>query len=383
MLDDILDRANTLPLAAAVRTELETASGKLDLAYAAVTSGTLFTNVGAIKTKTDALPAEFLVAGDIPTAAEIRIEMDTNSTRLEDIDGNVVDIAEATAPAGTLTTNVGAIKAKTDNLPVEPAAVEDIPTPATIASQVLSSAAPGAFGAGTVGNLIGNLSAIKTKTDLIPAVGGITEIEMTSLLEDLRLAELMSEAVTTPAAGSWFAHLLEPASGTWRFKATALAVAPGSEGVEIDVQSVVDGILNEATAEHVAAGTVGKKIHDQANLTTGQIRDAMWLASPATYGLVPDTYGWLLDARVSGMLPNMGGTGSVEFVYTVTNSLNSQPIPDVIVTATSDEEGQVVIARARTDSSGEATFHLDPGTYYIFRSKTGWNFTNPDEEVVA
>jgi hypothetical protein len=42
-----------------------------------------------------------------------------------------------------------------------------------------------------------------------------------------------------------------------------------------------------------------------------------------------------------------------------------------------------LVASAVTDTFGVATFQLDAGTYYFKRSKAGWNFTNPDTEVVA
>jgi len=29
------------------------------------------------------------------------------------------------------------------------------------------------------------------------------------------------------------------------------------------------------------------------------------------------------------------------------------------------------------------TFYLDTGTVYVWRQKSGWNFTNPDTETVA
>jgi hypothetical protein len=107
-----------------------------------------------------------------PTAIQVRTEMDANSTRLAYLDAAVSSVATAvwvvsvrtlsgfgtlvsdlatavwTAGTRTLTafgftvaatpdTNVALIKAKTDNLPVAPAAVSDIPTAASNADKLL------------------------------------------------------------------------------------------------------------------------------------------------------------------------------------------------------------------------------------------------------
>jgi len=42
-----------------------------------------------------------------------------------------------------------------------------------------------------------------------------------------------------------------------------------------------------------------------------------------------------------------------------------------------------VIASGHTNSSGIVIFMLDAGTYYFWRKLSGYNFTNPDTEIVA
>ncbi len=74
-----------------------------------------------------------------PTAAEIRQEMDSNSNKLANLDATIssrLSSASYTAPANS---DIAAIKSKTDNLPASPAAVSDIPTTAQIASAVEGS----------------------------------------------------------------------------------------------------------------------------------------------------------------------------------------------------------------------------------------------------
>jgi TolA-binding protein len=76
------------------------------------------------------------------------------------------------------------------------------------------------------------------------------------------------------------------------------------------------------------------------------------------------------------------GKGSVEKTYTLTES-DLTPIADAEVRVTSDILGVYQIAVGRTNSLGQITFQLDEGsTVYLWRSKTGLIFTNPDIEVV-
>jgi len=82
-----------------------------------------------------------------------------------------------------------------------------------------------------------------------------------------------------------------------------------------------------------------------------------------------------------------GGVGSGSetinyYVYT-NESERTGAISNVSVWVTSDTAGTTVIAQGETDSNGKVTFYLDAGTYYFWRSKTGYAFTNPDTEIVS
>lgn len=75
--------------------------------------------------------------------------------------------------------------------------------------------------------------------------------------------------------------------------------------------------------------------------------------------------------------------GAVTFTYTLTSTADASPVADCAVWATTDEAGTNVVASGTTDASGEVVFYLDAATYYIWRQKVGWDFTNPDTEVIA
>jgi hypothetical protein len=97
--------------------------------------------------------------------------------------------------------------------------------------------------------------------------------------------------------------------------------------------------------------------------------------------------GWIvgnrLDAAVSSVSGNNPGAGAVEFVYTLTEAGSGDPIADADVWVSTDAAGSNVVASGTTDQNGEIVFYLDSGTVYIWRQKSGYNFSNPDTEVIV
>lgn len=77
------------------------------------------------------------------------------------------------------------------------------------------------------------------------------------------------------------------------------------------------------------------------------------------------------------------GVGAITWVYSVTDAQTGYPLADCDVWATTDVDGNNVVASSKTDNQGEVTFYLDAGTYYIWRQKAGYNFVNPDTEIVT
>jgi hypothetical protein len=89
-----------------------------------------------------------------------------------------------------------------------------------------------------------------------------------------------------------------------------------------------------------------------------------------------------LDAKIS-LVGGSAGAGAITWVYTLTSSVTGDPIGQADVWVTTDSAGSNVIASGTTSDLGTVTFYLDAGTYYFWRSKSGWNFSNPDTEVVS
>lgn len=76
------------------------------------------------------------------------------------------------------------------------------------------------------------------------------------------------------------------------------------------------------------------------------------------------------------------GPGSNLITVTV-NDTSDDPLENVDVWVTTDEAGTNVIAGTlKTNASGQVSFMLDAGTYYIWRQLGGYNFTNPQEYEV-
>lgn len=77
------------------------------------------------------------------------------------------------------------------------------------------------------------------------------------------------------------------------------------------------------------------------------------------------------------------GSGSITWEYTLTSSVGGTPISDADIWVTTDAPGVNVVASGKTDAFGKVTFYLDAGTYYVWRQKSGFNFSNPDVETVS
>lgn len=108
------------------------------------------------------------------------------------------------------------------------------------------------------------------------------------------------------------------------------------------------------------------------------IADAVWDEAIAGHVVAGST-----GAALSAAGSSSAGVGAISWPYTLTNALTGLPIADADVWITSDSGGANVLASGRTNASGVVTFMLDAGTVYVWRQKSGWNFTNPDTEVVS
>jgi len=290
-----------------------------------------------------------------------------------------------------------------------------------------STSLPGSYGAGTAGKIIGdNINAtissrsshsasdiwsVGTRTltsfgTLVSDIWGAATRTLTAISDSTGITTLLSRiasaltitggkvdvndksgfslATTPPTAadiktaleanGSKLDHLWEMTeddSGVRRLTTNALELAPTGGGSSLTVQDIVNGVLDEALSGHDAAGTAGAAL-----AASGAAADP--LAS-----LVPGTYAAGTAGAVLGSYIPSPGTGSVSYNYTLTETGGTTPIRGVDVRVSTDAAGANIVAYAVTNYSGIASFLLDPGTYYFWRQKTGYTFTDPDVEVVS
>jgi len=81
--------------------------------------------------------------------------------------------------------------------------------------------------------------------------------------------------------------------------------------------------------------------------------------------------------------------GAIEFTYTVTDIVTGNPIEGVEVWISTDLAATNIVWKGDTDAFGIAMDvlgnlpRLDAGTYYFWRQKVGYTFTDPDTEVVS
>ena len=102
-----------------------------------------------------------------------------------------------------------------------------------------------------------------------------------------------------------------------------------------------------------------------------------------TGAVILDATLWVGDGDAFVSSRTTLGAGAIEWTYTLTSSVDGAPIPDADVWVSTDNLGANVIASGRTNALGVVTFYLDAGNVYIWRQKSGWNFVNPDLEVVS
>lgn len=81
--------------------------------------------------------------------------------------------------------------------------------------------------------------------------------------------------------------------------------------------------------------------------------------------------------------------GAIQFTYTMTNSLNSLPLPDVNIWISTDNPATNIVWSGFTDNFGVARDvngnlpALDPGVYFFWRNKSSFIFIDPDQETVS
>lgn len=232
-----------------------------------------------------------------------------------------------------------AIKAKTDNLPADPADDSDI------------------------------------DAQLATIVADTNELQ-TDWTDGGRL-DLILDAASAPSAAA-------VADAVWDELSTG-HVSAGKAGAQLWTD--VDAILadsNELQTDWADGGRLDLILDAASAPSAAAVADAVW-DELSTGHVSAGKAGAQLWTDIDAILANMttAGAGAITVTYTVTSSVDSSPIPDVTVWVTSDEAGTQLLASGITDANGVVTFYLDAGTIYLWSQKSGWDFSNPDTETVS
>jgi hypothetical protein len=127
----------------------------------------------------------------------------------------------------------------------------------------------------------------------------------------------------------------------------------------------------------IAVGDLAASSVTASSLATdavSEIVDGIW-DELASGHVVTGTYGAYLNYPVTAAV--ISGSGNLQCTYTMTLSDNGLPVANAKILVSTDSSCQNVVASSITDQFGVAYFNLDAGTVYLWRYKSGVNFSNP------
>ena len=217
-----------------------------------------------------------------------------------------------------------------------------------------------------------------------------------------RIVDYLNAAITSRSSHT--------ASDVWAVETRAITANQDKTGYTVStVQDKTDyslstpgiqALWDHAVATLSVAGSIGKRIVD---FLTGDAfarigANGAGLSTLAQASVATEERLSKLDVPVSSrsshsasdvlaaitpvVAPTTLGLGAIPWTHFVANEYTMQGIPDVDVWVSTDPAGAYIIASGRTDQNGNVTFYLDAGTVYVWEQKSGWNFSNPTEEVV-
>lgn len=132
----------------------------------------------------------------------------------------------------------------------------------------------------------------------------------------------------------------------------------------------------------IPQGHVGSLVvYDSANPTTRAVRFSI---NPQETEI--SRLAWENSERT---LTAFGANTLTEFTYTVTSDATAQPLSNVYVRITTDSAGVNTVWAGTTDAFGVARDafgqkpRLSAGTYYFWRTLSGYSFSDPDTETVS
>lgn len=128
------------------------------------------------------------------------------------------------------------------------------------------------------------------------------------------------------------------------------------------------GAATYSVAVTSASGTF--QANDSSSVDIADIVTAVMVSTPSTYAAADNTAQLIIEGA------RHEGAGSIHVPFTV--EANGIPISGVKCWVSTDANGSnIVTGDLITDDFGNVMFLLDPGTYYLWRDSSFYQFPNP------
>lgn len=311
--------------AAGVRSAVGLASANLDTQLTAI-DDYIDTEVAAIKAKTDNLPSDPADASDIAAS-------------FSTVNGTLATIA------GYIDTEVAAIKAKTDNLPASPAATSSIPTAAAIADAVWEETLTDH--SGTVGSTAQALNAAGSAGDpwttaLPGSYGAGTAGKI--------IGDNIDAAVSSRLATAGYTAPLSAAG-------TRSAVGLASANLDTQLTAIDDYIDTEVAAIKAKTDNLPSDPADASDIAASFSTVNVTLATIAGY---VDTEVAAIKAKTDNLPASPAATSSIP-----TAAVIADAVWDELVGDHSGVSGSTAEALAAAGAAGDPWTTMLPGAYGV------------------
>ncbi len=163
----------------------------------------------------------------------------------------------------------------------------------------------------------------------------------------------------------------------------ARGAGTGNNQIQLNALASADNDNYNGQTIFIRSGTGA----DQSRIITDYVGSTTQTATVHTdWDVNPDAtsgYVMLPTGNANVVASDTTGPGSIEWDLII-NDAGGDPIDGCAVWITTDEAGSDTIAGTLyTDALGQVTFMLDAGTYYVWRQRTNYTFTNPDTTTVS
>ena len=211
----------------------------------------------------------------------------------------------------------------------------------------------------------------------LTATGFATQNPPSQVLNDYKadVSLLALEATLTAMKGATFATATDSLEALRNRGDAAWITGAGGDATEAKQDSIIAYVDElETRLSAVRAGYID-------NLSAGAVALEATLTAIKGSGWIDETLKAIKD--VIDTIGGEVGPGALSCTWTQKDD-EENPMDNCQIWICTDEAGTNVIAGTLlTNASGQATFMLDAGTYYVFREKGGFNFTNPQTWIVS